>query len=178
MGHRTLLSAGVFLVATVCMACTTGNAVEPYVATANTYVDMQGLRHATDRGIQVGRFTFAEDGPEVAALPGASVETPDGRPFSTYIRDALASELKTAGVYSDSAPVVLTGSIEAIRFSRGSSQSQWQIVLTVYSSNGISVQIDERHDFGEKPWDGFMPAVQELIAKLVHDPKFKELVSA
>jgi hypothetical protein len=159
-------------------ACTTAYTVDPYVPTANTYVDMQDLRHVTDKGIQVGRFTFAKDGPELPVLPGASVETPDGRPFSAYIRDALASELKTAGVYSDPAAVTLTGVIEAIRFSRASSQGEWQIVLTVYSSNGISVQIDERRDFGEKPWDGFMPTVQELIAKLVHDPKFKELVHA
>jgi hypothetical protein len=159
-------------------ACTTAYAVDPYVPTASTYADMQDLRHATDKGIQVGKFTFARDGAEIPLLPGASVETPDDRPFSSYIRDALVSELKTAGVYSDAAPVTLTGVIEAIRFSRSSNQGEWEIVLTVYSSNGISVQIDERHDFGEKPWDGFMPTVQDLIAKLVHDPKFKELITA
>ncbi len=159
-------------------ACTTAYSVEPYAPTANTYADMQGLRQVTDRGIQVGKFTFAKDGPEIPVMRGASIETPDKRPFSAYIHDALIAELKTAGVYSDAAPVTLTGVIDSIRFSQSSQKGEWEIVLTLYSSNGISVQIDERHDFGEKPWDAFMPAVQELIAKLVHDPKFKELVTA
>lgn len=175
MSCRALLSACLLVSAT---ACTTAYTVAPYVPTANTYADMQDLRHVTDKGIQVGKFTFAKDGPEIPLMPGASVETPDDRPFSAYIRDALVSELKTAGVYADTAPVTLTGVIESIRFSRSSNQGEWEIVLTVYSSNGISVQIDERHAFGDKPWDGFMPTVQDLVAKLVHDPKFKELVNA
>ncbi len=57
--------------------------------------------------------------------------------------------------------------------------------MTVYSSNGISVQILERHDFPTsavssaacaQAADEIVPAVQDLVAKLVHDPRFEALV--
>jgi hypothetical protein len=157
--------------------CATSVAVQPYAATANTYADMQDVKHVTDHGIGVGRFTMARDPAELPIAPGASVETPGGESFATYLRDALVSELKTAGVYSDAAPVTLTGVVEDIRFSRSTGQQgEWHIILTVTSSSGISVQIDERHDSGDGAPEAFMPAVQELIAKLVHEPRFKELV--
>jgi hypothetical protein len=137
---------------------------------------MQDLKHVTDHGIGVGRFKMARDPVELSFAPGARVETPGGESFATYLREALVSELKTAGVYSEAAPVTLTGVVESIQFSHSSQQGEWQIVLTVYSSSGISVQVEERHSSGERPPEAFMPAVQELIAKLVHDPRFRELV--
>ena len=149
--------------------------MQPYAVTVNTYADMQGLKHATDHGIGVGRFTMARIRLS-SHRASQNVETPDGAPFATYLRGALVSELRAAGVYSDAAPVTLTGVIEDIRFSRSGPQGEWRIVLTVYSSSGISIQVDERHGSTDGPPDAFMPAVQELIAKLVQDPRFRELV--
>lgn len=156
--------------------CATGEAVQSYAVTANTYADMQDLKRATDHPIGVGHFRMARDPVELPVAPGATIETPHGESFATYLRDALVSELKTAGVYSDAAPVMLTGVIESIQLSHSTQQAEWRIVLTVYSSSGISVQVEERHPLSEKPSEAFMPAVQDLIAKLVHDPRFKELV--
>ncbi len=156
--------------------CATSEAVQAYAVTVNTYADMQGLKQATDHGIGVGRFSMARDPARLPIAPSQNVETPDGAPFASYLRDALVSELKAAGVYSDAAPVTLTGLVEDIRFSRSGPQGEWRIVLTVYSSSGISIQVDERHDSTDGAPDAFMPAVQDLIAKLVQDPRFRELV--
>jgi hypothetical protein len=144
---------------------------------------MQGLQHATEHGIRVGKFRMARD-PEVRCAPMATIETPTGEPFSSYVRDALVSELSVAGVYSESAPVTLTGVVQNVE-PLASSQGEWRIVLDVMSSNGISVQIDARHAFTRARGDSLcalaaeelMPAVQELVAKLVNDQRFKALVA-
>jgi hypothetical protein len=81
--------------------------------------------------------------------------------------------------------VTLTGVVDGIEV-LSLPQGEWRIVLSVISSNGMSVQVEERHDFGVSRGsavcalaaDEFMPAVQDLVAKLVNDPKFKELVGS
>lgn len=180
----TSLSPAGAALALALAGCSSGYAVQPYAPTAGTFADMRDLQHVTQRGVRVGRFTTAREGGEVSCLPGATIDTPAGEPFSSYIRGALVSELKTAGVYSEAAPVMLTGVVRSIE-PTSTSRGEWRIVLDVYSSNGISVQVEERHDFGvgrgANPCalaaDEFMPAVQELVAKLVHDARFRELVA-
>jgi hypothetical protein len=168
--------AALLALALGCGGCATSYAVQPYQATVNAYADMRALKTAPEHGVRVGRFKMVPDASELPLAPGANVETPDGATFATYLHDALVSELQTAGVYSEAAPVMLTGVVEQIRFAPARPQGEWHIVVTVYSSNGISIQIDERRDSPEGAPDAFMPAVQDLIAKLVQDPRFGDLV--
>jgi hypothetical protein len=137
--------------------------------------------------INVGVFTAKPKagGSSTTCRAGGQINTPNGAPFSQYIRAALISELQMAEVYSPSAPVTLTGTLEHV--DSDSVAGTWSIDLTVTSSNGKSLAIAEKYSFASsfaadtacpQAAQALLPAVQDLIAKLVHDPGFKDLIGA
>ena len=88
-----------------------------------------------------------------------------------------------AGVFTADAPVQLTGQLNSIDFS--SVSGAWNLGLTVSSSNGHSLSVAEKYAytssyFGETACNqtaqALMPAVQDLIAKVVHAPDFPSLL--
>ena len=113
---------------------------------------------------------------------------PDGLTHTAYIKKALEDELKVAGVYVTSSPkTTLTGTVTRLAFSsaRGLTGGTWEIDMTVNSSNGKTLSVSERYDFesgfnGEvackNTADAYMPAVQNLIGRLVRATEFKGLV--
>jgi hypothetical protein len=56
------------------------------------------------------------------------IKTPDGEPFADFVKSALVSELKIAGVYAPGAPAQITGRLNSIDFSSawGNSTEAWQ----------------------------------------------------
>ena len=117
------------------------------------------------------------------------IAPPDGMSFEAYIQKALADELKVAGMFDDQSPkVTLTGVVEQLSFSssRGLTGGYWDIGLRVYSSNGKSTFVSEHYEFNsgfEAPTackqtaEAYLPAVQNLIGKLVKSPNFRGLVT-
>ncbi|MBT9541374.1 hypothetical protein [Thiobacillus sp.] len=109
--------------------------------------------------------------------------------FEAYIQKALADELKVAGKFDDkSQKITLTGTVVQLGFSssRGLTGGTWDIGLNVSSSNGQSVFIAEHYEFNsgfiadtacKQTAEAYLPAVQNLIGKLVKAPEFKSLVS-
>ncbi len=112
------------------------------------------------------------------------IKTPDGEPFADFVRKAFLDELKIANAYSAKAPISLTGNLDAIDFS--SSSGSWNLALTVKSSNGKSLSISENYPFttsfyGETACNqtaqALMPAVQNLVGKIVRSTEFIALVA-
>lgn len=108
----------------------------------------------------------------------------DGLTFAGYIRKALIDEMKIAGVYDESGSVTLTGKVDRLAFS--STVAYWDIGLTVTSSNGRSVSVEERYQFPgafaaetacKRVSDAIYPAVQNLLQKLIASPGFRALVN-
>jgi hypothetical protein len=158
-------------------------AVSRYSASVDNVTE---LRKLAGTKVTVGDFTTKNGNKSsIGCRAVGPIKTPDGEPYAQYIRKALLTELKMAEVYADGAPVTLTGSLDHLDFS--STSGAWQIGVTVSSSNGQSVHIEESYEysssfFGETACNqtaqAFMPGVQDLIAKLVRDPAFKALVGA
>ncbi|BBJ00107.1 hypothetical protein FGKAn22_17990 [Ferrigenium kumadai] len=117
------------------------------------------------------------------------IAPPDSLSFEAYIQKALADELKVAGKFNDSTPkVTLSGTVEQLEFSssRGLTGGSWDIGLKVSSSNGKSTYISEHYEFNsgfvadtacKQTAEAYLPAVQNLIGKLVKNPEFKSLVT-
>lgn len=137
--------------------------------------------------ISVGTFT----GPSTfdRACRGAGpIAPPDSMSFETYIQKALADELKVAGMFDDKTPkTTLTGAVEKLSFSssRGLTGGEWDIGLRINSSNGKSVFVSEHYEFEsgfiadtacKQTAEAYLPAVQNLIGKLVKAPEFKSLL--
>ena len=153
-----------------------------YSVSVENVTMLRGLRR---RPIGVGKFVAKpmSGGASVPCRAGGQINTPDGEPFSQYVRAALISELEMAEAYSASAPVTLTGTLDHV--DSNSLAGTWTIALTVASSNGRSIAVEEKYSFGSsfaadvacpQTAQALMPAVQNVIAKLVHDPGFAALV--
>jgi hypothetical protein len=148
--------------------------------------NVTALRSLRGQPVRVGAFKSKEEATSsIDCRAVGPIKTPDDEPFSQYIRNALVTELKMAEVYSDSGSVTLTGTLDHIDFS--STSGAWELALTVSSSNGKSMHVDETYHFdssfvGETACNqtaqAFVPGVQDLIGKLVRDPAFRSLVTA
>lgn len=117
------------------------------------------------------------------------IAPPDNMTFEGYIQKALSDELKVAGLFDSEDPkVTLTGQVERLEFSssRGITGGTWEIDLRIESSNGRSTGVKSRYQFEsgfrdetacKQTAEAFLPAVQDLIGKLIVAPEFKGLVS-
>jgi hypothetical protein len=138
--------------------------------------DMVGARAAVGEFTEPPKFDAdcRSNGPILAA---------DGLGFAAYIRKALLDELRIAGLYAASSPVVLTGSLDRLIFN--SSVASWDLTLTVRSSNGRSVTVQEHYRFPgsmhgdiacQRVADALLPAVQNLLQKLIASPDFRSMM--
>jgi len=146
--------------------------------------NIQSLKQHKGAQVNVGNFSSFEPGLSIITCRGfGPVKTADGEPYSEYVKKALTDELKSADIYSSDAPITLTGQLNQLDFS--SNSGNWNISLTVNSSNGKSVTVNDSYKYttsynGETACNqtaqAFMPAVQDIIGKLVKGSEFIGLV--
>ncbi|MBZ9559975.1 MULTISPECIES: hypothetical protein [unclassified Modicisalibacter] len=171
----------VIAMALVVSGCSTYSANRYSPSTDNVVA----LRSMNDTPINVGNFTAATPGQsEIMCRAVGPIKTPDGKPFAEFIKKAFVDELRMAEVYSDEAPVTLKGHLDDINFS--SASGTWSLALTVNSSNGKSMSVMETYDYstsfyGETACNqtaqALMPAVQNLVGKVVRSPEFEQLAA-
>lgn len=143
------------------------------------------LRTHDGKTINVGPFSSTKGvHSEIMCRAVGPIKTPDGESFSEYIRKALIDELRIANVFSPAAPVTLTGNLDQIDFD--SNMGYWNLELTVKSSNAKVMTVTENYSyttsfFGETACNqtaqALMPAVQNLVGKIVRSPDFLSLIS-
>ena len=136
--------------------------------------------------ISVGEFTSFKPGlKEIMCRAEGPIKTPDGNSFAEYIRKSLIDELQIAEIYSLEAPFILTGHLENINFS--SAEGKWNLALTIKSSNGQSILVEEAYRYTtsfnagtacDQTAQALMPSVQNLIKKIVTNPNFPNLVGS
>jgi hypothetical protein len=175
--RRIAALASVF---TLLAGCSSYNVAKYGVSPDN----VTALRTMGDRQVNVGPFRATKAGQtEIGCRGVGPIKSPDGGTFEEYIRRAFIDEMKVANVYSESAPVTLTGNLDKIDFS--STDGKWVIDLTLTSSNGRTLAIAESYSYetsfiGEKACaltaQAFGPAVQSLIGKAFRRPEFAELL--
>jgi hypothetical protein len=169
------------LLVTLLSGCSTYAASRYSVSTDNV-VALRGLNGKT---VNVGAFSSTEPGQSEIMCRGVGpIKTPDSEPFSEFIRKALIDELKIANVFSPTAPITLTGTLDKIDFS--SNSGNWNLALTLKSSNGKSMSVAEDYSYttsfyGETACNqtahALMPAIQNLLGKIVRSPDFVAFVS-
>ncbi|WP_028469649.1 hypothetical protein [Neptunomonas japonica] len=137
--------------------------------------------------VSVSDFTASKSTSGIACRGAGSVVTPNKETFEDYIHKAFVSELKLAGVYSDSAPIELKGHFTKIDFSSNIGNGNWSFELTASSSKDESIQIVSKHEFStnwvadkacQQVAQELSPAVQVLIKDIVSNPEFKKLISS
>jgi hypothetical protein len=168
-------------IAVLATGCSTYSANRYSISTDNVVA----LRSLNGKTVNVGAFSSSTPGQtEIMCRGVGPIKTPDGEPFAEFVRKAMLDELRIANTYSSSAPVTITGNLDAIDFS--SNSGNWNLALTIRSSNGKSMSVSESYGYtsslyGETACNqtaqAFMPAVQDLVGKVVRSPEFVALVS-
>ncbi len=155
-----------------------------YSAAADNVMYMRSLNVG---GVNVGTFgsTVKIDN---ACRGAGPIAPPDNMSFEAYVQKALADELKLAGAFEDKAPrVTLSGVLTRLDFSssKGLTSGEWNVGLTLKSSNGREISAIENYSFNsgfaadtacKQTAEAFLPATQNLIGKLLRDPGFKSLL--
>lgn len=147
-------------------------------------VDNQlSLRSLAPAQINVSEFTAAtSDDKDILCAGRIYIRTQDDETFSKFIQNAMTSELKLAGIYSPNAKTTLSGKLEHIDASYH--RSQWEMTLIITSSNGQSATFSDVYPYHKGffdsacmlPAQAFVPAVQDLIKKIVTSQEFKGLI--
>jgi hypothetical protein len=168
-------------VAALLSGCSTYSASRYSISADN----VTALRSLDGKVVNIGAFSSSTPGQKEIMCRGVGpIKTPDGETFADFVRKALVDEMRIANAYSATAPVTLTGNLDAIDFS--SNSGNWNLVLTVKSSNGKSMSASESYAFtssfyGETACNqtaqAFMPAVQNLVGKVVRAPEFASLIA-
>ena len=143
------------------------------------------LKSLEGNKLKLGIFTGANPGlTEIKCRGLAPVKTPDGYSFENFIKNAILDELKTAEMYSLNSTETLTAHLDSINFSSWS--GSWRLSLAVKSTNGSEFSVFEDYSytssfFGEtacyRTAQAFLPAVQNLIGKVVRSSEFKKMVN-
>ncbi|GFD88617.1 hypothetical protein KUL152_08430 [Tenacibaculum sp. KUL152] len=146
--------------------------------------NISSLKSVANSNINVGAFNaIGESKTSIMCRGVGPIKTPDGQSFENFIRKAFIDELTMAGVMDPNAPITLTGTLDSIDFS--SASGSWDIAMTISSSNGNAISVTESYEFtssfyGETACNqtaqALMPAVQNLIGKIVQDKGFSKLV--
>ena len=170
-----------FAIVTLFSGCSTYS-TSRYSISADNVVALRSLDGNT---LNIGAFSATTPGQKEIMCRGVGpIKTPDGESFAEFIRKALLDELKMANSYSPLAPVSITGNLDAIDFS--SNSGNWNLALTIKSSNGKSMSVSESYAYtssfyGETACNqtaqAFMPAVQNLVGKIVRSPEFTVLIN-
>jgi hypothetical protein len=137
--------------------------------------------------IGVGSFVSTSQ-VDMGCRMAGEITLPRNQTPSEYIQKALENELKVANLFGgDSAKIVLSGTVERLFLSttdKSLSDGRWDLSMTIKSSNGSLLKVDESYSFEtssgnrcKESADAFLPAVQNLIAKIFTSPRFKDLVT-
>ena len=177
-GMRKL--AVVMLGLAILAGCSTNVVPEYSTRASNTLA----LREMAQGDVAMGYFA----GPDVFYKKcrfGEKIAPPEGTTFAEYIKQAIAQELREAGLYDDnqSPRVVIRGKVDMLYFS--STLGEWNIEVSLHSSNGASMYASEYYDvkISGGPFGAcgdvaaaFPDAVQNLIGNIVSSRDFRTLL--
>jgi hypothetical protein len=133
--------------------------------------------------VRVASMTAVRDVSEGCRLTGP-IRTPDNTTIPEFIEKAFNDELKFAGLYADNG-VSLFGRLDRISFSSGFVNGWWDLALTLSSSNGRSLSVENRYGFKtgadstiacNQTAQALGAAVQDLILKVATHPRFSALL--
>lgn len=170
------------LVCVTAAAACSGYTANTYSVSAENVVALRQL--PSENSINVGEFTSDLDFKKtLSCRGGAPLGVPGDKAFHEYIREALVTELMIAERFAPNAPVTLTGKLNALDFE--SMGGSWNLDVTFVSSNGKSISIKDSYSYEssiiadsacQQTAQAFMPAVQQMIKRLITHPDFKSLL--
>lgn len=144
--------------------------------------NVQKLRSYDNLKIDVSTFTATnKDESSVMCRLAETISTPQGEPFSDYIKEAFVSELKMAGIYDNNADLKISGNLNKIYGSSMLGNAYWEIDVTISSSNGKSLKVNTKRDYPStylattacsNMGTSFAPTIKQLIGEIINHEDF------
>ena len=127
--------------------------------------------------LNVGNFVDTTNNAVMSCNYKGDITTMDGESYAQFIRNALLTELKFGAIYSETAPVTISGRLDKVDNSTALS-TDWTFEVTISSSKGKSITILENYNYNGSvvgtasstcgaAASAFVPAVQNLIEKII-----------
>lgn len=172
-------------VAFVTAGCST-YAADRYAVSMDSQTELKQIAASSpNQGVAVEEFTASEPRQtEIGCRAVGPIKTPDGETFEKFIQEALIDQLQLAELYSPQSALRVGGNLDAIDFNTNA--GVWSLALTITDNSGRRITVREDYDY-ESSFSGetacnqtaqaFMPAVQNLIQKVVGNPAFKEMIT-
>ena len=172
-------TGGLFVAVILLAGCETLSVHQYSLSSENTTAIKNAVTAGRISSIAVGEFIAAAPGRfEMRCGMNKQITTPHQTPFEKYIRDAFIEELKKAGAYSldqIEAGKVITGYLD--KFTFNSDSGSWDIELVITFKSGefftVSESYPQEDASCEHTASTMVPAVQELIHKIITHPVFQ-----
>jgi len=176
----------IFLVACLFLSgCSTVNSLH-YKASIENTISIHESLGIQGKKVRITDISLADGVKDslICRLRGP-VEPIPGKSLSEYIKDAFKEELFKANVYSPRSEAQVKATIKEINFS-SVSPAYWKISMDISSnySDGYNTSIKYYFDTSfiahyacENVTNAFGPAVQELLNKVVSNPRFSSLAN-
>ncbi len=160
-------------------------AADRYAVSMDAQAELkQIVPQSANQVIAIDRFTASEPGKtKITCRALAPIKTPDGQTFEAFVQQALVDQLRLAELHAPDAPIHIGGNLDEIGFS--STEGLWSLALTVTDNSGRSFSVREEYNYVTS-WNGetacnqtaqaLMPAVQNLIGKVVSHPTFEDMI--
>ena len=124
------------------------------------------LRDYKELKLDVGNFTATNVGESsVMCRLAETISTPKGEPFSEYIKEALLSELKMAGVYDKNSDLKISGNVNKVYGSSmfGTKRDYPSSYLATTACNNMGTS--------------FSPTIKQLIGEIINHKDFPTLLN-
>jgi hypothetical protein len=180
MTHRYFITT----LALLLVACETPT-TQRYAISADNNL---AIRTLGVTGIGIRQFTAPTDFNSQCRGLGP-MQVADGLTHTQYIQRAFEDEFKIAGAFApaSAARLVLGGKVAQLEFSssKGITGGYWKISLSLESTNGERLSVDEYYEFNSgfvandacrNTAEAFSRAVQNLVGKAVRAQGFAALV--
>ena len=181
MKNKILLSSTAILAIFLFTGC--GIKTSEYNVSAD---NVQTLRDFKELKVDVANFTATTPGESsVMCRLAETISTPKGEAFSEYIKEALVSELKMAGVYDKNSDLKISGNLNKIYGSTMFGNAYWEISVTISSSNGKSLSVNTKRDYPSSylastactnMGTSFSPTIKQLISDIINHKDFSSLI--
>ena len=161
--------------------------VSPPAPKYQASIDNTGLLLKQNAKLAVGLFTAAA-GVENHSLSirGSQIKGGADGTFSTYLRDAVITELQTAGRYDESSKLQLTGTLTRNEISTGLAKTGTASVGGEFSLAKNGAVVFKKSFVAKHQWessfigavaipaaiDNYSTTVQKLLGELLSDPDF------
>lgn len=159
-------------------------ASRPYSALTDNVLKFQSILSNSGQKVKLSPFEESSDIGSLNCRLMGPVDVSPGKSKSTYIQEALKTELFMAQAYDINADVAINGKLDFLKFS-SVSPAKWDITFTVSSNKSDGYTITTSYPFKtsfsaysacKNVADAFGPAVQQLNREIVNHPKFPALV--